>query len=1018
MIFDKQHRKTTRILSWICCLYAAGILSTAFLQAQEKPDQQADQPAAPPNTQPLTTPFTPPEEAVKSFRLPPGFKISLFAAEPDIQQPIAVTMDHKGRLWVVECYTYSDRKTNYDMTQKDRVVIFEDSDHDGRFDSRKVFWDQGEKLTGIEVGFGGVWLTSAPHFLFIPDADADDQPDGPPVVLLDGFEDDVIRHNIVNGLRWGHDGWLYGRHGIQATSFVGPPGATPSQRTAMNCSIWRFHPKHHRFELVAQGGTNPWGFDFDQHGEMFMINTVIGHLFHVVPGARYRRMYGAHFNPHTYQVIEQTADHIHFAEGEKWHEVKSKGITDETDAAGGGHAHTGLMIYLGDNWPATFRNGLFTANFHGRRINWDKIQRQGNGYVGTHAPDLFPTSDPWFRGVEMIYGPDGGVFLLDWSDIGECHENDGIHRTSGRIYKITYQDKQDQPHKSILLPSDTQNVTALTHTNEWYFRKFRRHIQQLAYDDKLPEPLIEAIRGHLKDEPDQTIHTLRAMWCLYSADRLATTELLKLTRYADEHVRSWAVRLLADGLNDIDSSTAERFVEMARSDASGLVRLYLASSLNRLSDETRLSVAHHLMQHADDANDRTQPSLIWFGIEPIVTQYPSRAIALAQQSKIGLVQSNIIRRVAFENENIQCRMALGTLLQNPSSPTGPAIVDSLSHAFQGWTSADPPPNWASFVKKMQATKLSQTTQQSLDRLESVFGGGPTLELLMKTARNSSLDALTRQRAIDSVARKKPAQLFEFLRSLANDKSILTQVIKSFVHCNDERVANVAINRFGSCDQDGKNATFATLTSRPQWAFRLLQAIENKRLPKSMLQAWHARKIHLFGDEKLTQKLKEVWGEVSRTSEAKESLIAELKSDLHQEDLAAADISKGRGLFTTHCANCHVMKGTGSRVGPDLTGSDRGNLNYLLENLVDPSALVAESYQMKIFLLDDGRTLSGVTVNENSKTVQIQTAESLVTVEKSSIEEQRKTKLSLMPEGLLDKLNRQQKLDLLAYLMKK
>ena len=123
--------------------------------------------------------------------------------------------------------------------------------------------------------------------------------------LLDGFEGDVIRHNIVNGLRWGPDGWLYGRHGIQATSFVGPPGATESQRTPMNCAIWRFHPTDRTFEIVAQGGTNPWGFDFDEHGEMFMINTVIGHLFHIVPNARYQRMYGAHFNPHLYQLIDQ-----------------------------------------------------------------------------------------------------------------------------------------------------------------------------------------------------------------------------------------------------------------------------------------------------------------------------------------------------------------------------------------------------------------------------------------------------------------------------------------------------------------------------------------------------------------------------------------------------------------------------------------------------------------------------------------------------------------------------------------
>ena len=995
-----------------CILTILGLPNFAsFVSAQS----EAQKP--PTNTQALTTPFTPAAKAVESFQRPAGFDISLFAAEPDVQQPIAVTTDHRGRLWVVECYTYSDRKTNYDLSEKDRIVIFEDSDHDGKYDKRTVFWDQGEKLTGIEVGFGGVWLTSAPEFLFIPDRDNDDRPDGPPIVLLDGFEDDVIRHNIVNGLRWGHDGWLYGRHGIQATSFVGPPKSTASQRTAMNCSIWRFHPTMKKFEIVAEGGTNPWGFDFDQHGEMFMINTVIGHLFHVVPGARYRRMYGAHFNPHTYQVIEQTADHFHFAKGEKWHEVRVHGITDETDVAGGGHAHTGLMIYLGDNWPKQYHNGLFTANFHGRRINWDKIRRTGNGYVASHAPDLFKTTDPWFRGVEMIYGPDGGVFLLDWSDIGECHENDGIHRTSGRIYKITH---SANPKPKVKLPADATSLSALNHQNEWYFRKFRRHIQQLAAQNQLSDQVVGKIRARLDDSPDAVIPTLRSIWTLYSAGQLSTQDLLRLTYYQNEHVRSWAVRLLTDGLHTIEQETILRLEKMADSDSSGLVRLYLASAIRRLTDKDRIRLASRLLQHTDDADDRTQPSLIWFGIEPVVAKYPELAIEqLVLKSNFDQVNRNIIRRIAFENEDVRCRNAISKLITDSSSqPISSMVAESMAKAFQGWTEAIPPKNWTAFRNRLSSQTRNANTKQAVRQIESVFGDGPTIAQLIATAKNSSLDALTRQQAIASVASKKPENLFEFLKSLSGDKSVLTQVIRSLVFCDDERVADVAINRFGNCDQAGKQAIYTTLTARPNWSLRLLRAIENNRLPKQMLQAWHVRKIYQFDDSKLTNKLQNVWGEVARTSDEKENLIRNLKQNLTATDFSKADLSAGHQLFKTHCANCHVLNGNGSRIGPDLTGSDRGNLSYLLENLIDPSALVAESYQMRIFLLEDGRTISGLTINENSRTIEVQTPAQKMTIEKSKIENERKTKLSLMPEGLLNKLDRQQKIDLLAYLMKK
>ena len=142
----------------------------------------------------------------------------------------------------------------------------------------------------------------------------------------------------------------------------------------------------------------------------FFINTVIGHLWHAVPGARYQRMYGNHFDKHLYELIQQTADHYHFDVGkEKWSDLKKTGMTSGTDAAGGGHAHTGMMIYLGDNWPAEYRGNVFTLNLHGLRMNQESLHRQGAGYVGKHAADFMSTSDKWFRGIELSYAPDGSV---------------------------------------------------------------------------------------------------------------------------------------------------------------------------------------------------------------------------------------------------------------------------------------------------------------------------------------------------------------------------------------------------------------------------------------------------------------------------------------------------------------------------------------------------------------------------------------------------------------------------------
>ncbi|MCA8988707.1 MAG: hypothetical protein KDA78_13745, partial [Planctomycetaceae bacterium] len=299
------------------------------------------------NTQPGTEQPPTPEEAAALFQLPEGFQLTLFAGEPDVSQPIGMETDDRGRLWVAECYTYGGR--SYDETLRDRIVILQDTDGDGRHDVRKVFWDQGDRLTSVLPGTNGCWILNSGTLAWLDDKDGDDRADGPPRAVLDGFDINQVGHNIVSGLMYGPTGWIYGRHGIQATSYVGAPGTPPVQRVPMNCSIWRYHPLQKKFELVTEGTTNPWGLDYNQYGDFFFTNNVIGHAWHAIPGAHFRRMYGSDFNPHYYELIDQHADHYHWDHSASWTDSRdSSGIHGEL---GGGHSHCGGLIYQGDNWP-------------------------------------------------------------------------------------------------------------------------------------------------------------------------------------------------------------------------------------------------------------------------------------------------------------------------------------------------------------------------------------------------------------------------------------------------------------------------------------------------------------------------------------------------------------------------------------------------------------------------------------------------------------------------------------------
>lgn len=129
---------------------------------------------------------------------------------------------------------------------------------------------------------------------------------------------------------------------------------------------------------------------------------MIGHFWHSIPGAYFKRMFGEHFNPRLFELIDQHADHYHWDRVENWSDIRNKGVTPTTDKAGGGHAHCGFMIYQGDNWPADYQGKAFTANLHGRRINADRIEAHGNGFVARHEPDFMNVGDLWFRGLSFV----------------------------------------------------------------------------------------------------------------------------------------------------------------------------------------------------------------------------------------------------------------------------------------------------------------------------------------------------------------------------------------------------------------------------------------------------------------------------------------------------------------------------------------------------------------------------------------------------------------------------------------
>lgn len=577
------------------------------------------------------------EKAAEVITAPAGFAMKAFAAEPDVVQPIAFALDDRGRVWVAEGLTYPRRAPEGEG--KDRILIFEDTNGDHQFDKKTVFMEGLNLVSGLEVGFGGVYVGAAPYLLFIADKDGDDRPDGKPEVLLDGwgYQD---THETLNTFTWGPDGWLYGCHGVFTHSNVGKPGAPDSERTRINAGIFRYHPVRRDFEVFAEGTSNPWGIDFDENGQCFIEACVIPHLFHVIQGARYERQAGQHFNPFTYDDIKNIADHVHYAGAKGPHAGNNR-----SDAAGGGHAHAGLMIYQGGAFPKEFDGKIFMNNIHGQRLNMDIPERRGSGFVGRHGKDFLNFNDKWSQVLDFTYDQDGSVYIIDWYDPNQCHHNnpDGHDRGNGRIFKLVYGDSK--PTKVDLQKKSSAELVALQrHSNEFHAGHARRILQERGSDKEVHTALRK-----LLDSADETPIRLRALWALHATGGLEREHGLELLDHADELVRAWTIQLLAEGKN-LAGKALTKMGEMARQDPSPVVRLYLASAMLRTPPERRWDVLEGLLSHAEDAKDHNLPLMYWYATEGAVASDSKKGIQLLAKSKINIVRQYITRRVAAQSK--------------------------------------------------------------------------------------------------------------------------------------------------------------------------------------------------------------------------------------------------------------------------------------------------------------------------------------------------------------------------------
>lgn len=940
--------------------------------------------------------FLTPNEAVAAMTLPKGYSISAWAAEPMMTQPMAFCWDDRGRLWIAENRDYESRGKGFSNAGDSRILILEDTDHDGVADSRKVFMEGIAFPAALAVGLGGVFVGAPPNLLFIPDKNGDDKADVDDIeVRLTGWgiRD---RHETLNSFHWGPDGWLYGCQGFATPSKIRKPTGKgrlyrhkdpfpedilQGDGVDINGGVWRYHPTKDRFEVVAHGFSNPWGIDHDAKGQIFITACVIPHLWHIVPGGIYHRQGGQHFNPYVYNDIKTIADHSHRS------------------------AHGGARIYQSDAFPKEQHGRIFMANIHEHGVLSDILTPKGSGFSGKHGDDFAMANNAQWVGFSMEIGPEGGMYVLDWHDADICG-SDVLNKDTGRIFRImpTRSEAKNWPDRYADLGqmTDLQLANLQTSPSDWHARRARVILQgRVGPRRKLDGAAVTSLQT-LFQTSTNVDHRLRAMWSLHVTENLSAEELKTALSDKEPYVRAWAVQLLCEDRQPAPDVLA-RFGQMATQDPSPVVRLYLASAMQRVGSETSWKLAEGLLSHAEDANDHNLPKMIWYGLEPLVKANPKQALDLTSRSRIPMVTQFIARRVVDAGSP---EMLVNALMQ--TSRNRQTLLEGMRDAVEGRSDLTTPANWKMLVAKL---KNDPAATRLVTEISGQFGGTEMAIQSLATLKDTKAPLDMRRKALQALALQQRPELLRELPTLLDNADLRADAIRAVASYDNEPLGRTLLERYPKLSTSEKVEAIQTLASRPRYGLLLTQALSKQTIPKRDVPTYVARQLRRVVGSGFV----EVWGPIDHVA-LDEKAYNKFRTLLTDEAVARANAPKGRLVFQKTCGPCHRMYGEGGNIGPDLTGSNRANLDYLLGNILDPSAEIQDDYKMVVVTTRDGRTYVGNIAKENERQLTLRVVgQDAVVLNKSDIQTREVNPASLMPTGLLEPLSDAEVKDLVAFL---
>jgi putative heme-binding domain-containing protein len=407
----------------------------------------------------------------------------------------------------------------------------------------------------------------------------------------------------------------------------------------------------------------------------------------------------------------------------------------------------------------------------------------------------------------------------------------------------------------------------------------------------------------------------------------------------------------------------------------------------------------------------------WYGIEPLVPENPGRALELATIAEIPLVRQYIARRVV---DAAGANGDLAPLVATLTAAKDAVLSDLLRGAREGLSgrkSLAMPAGWPAAYKRLKASADVQVRENAVV-LALVFGDPQAITDLRAVATDPAAPPADRAAALSTLVEKRVPGLTPILHAQLTDPATRRAAVRGLAANPHPDTAAKVLAVYANLTADEKGDAVATLASRADSALALLAAVDGKAIPRGDVSAYAARQMHALGDSKVTERLKQVWGEVRETAADKKRLFAKFKAMLTPSAMQTADPGRGRAVYAKTCQQCHKLFGEGGAVGPDLTGGNRADVDYILSNVIDPSAEVGRDFRMSVVRTADGRVLTGIVTERTPNRLVLQTATEKLVIAADDVEGVKDSPTSIMPEGQLDALTRDQVRDLMAYLASK